>query len=113
MNKIYEKEINSDDIVGEGFTPFHLHKENKSFCSGTYIHEQDLINIFAIDSKSKGDMKAFINHLVEKFNTNNVQFYCVMGVDLFKKLKGFKQAMVIDPHFNEEVLCLRGIWRND
>ena len=67
MVKIKEEYIDPSKIQGKGFTPFDLRTKNKSMCYGSYLHEENYINIFGVWSKAKGDMKEFIEYLVNPF----------------------------------------------
>lgn len=110
MTKIIEQYIDPKRIMGEGFTPFHIITENGTICTGTFIHEENYINIFGIWSKFKGDMKKCIEYLIKKFNTNDIQFYCIMSWDILWKVKGFTVLVINDTITKEPVLCLRGKW---
>lgn len=109
----YVWEVMKDEIHNSYFQPFQIKTiQNKSFCVGTYIFSENLVNVFLIHSKGKQDMKKMLDYLTIKFNTSRVRFYGVADKEKFSNLRGFEEEYIYDKVMGEKVFCLRGIWRN-
>lgn len=100
--KVFEESVS---MRRAGFIPFVL-RSGIMYCSGTFQIEEDRICIS--DILARQHMKYFIDHLVKKFKTNKILFFCVMDFDHFSGLRDFRRCVIWNGYDTTE--CLEGEW---
>jgi hypothetical protein len=93
----------------DGFTPFHI-ECRRGVIAGSFQHKENRICIS--NCFCKNCLKELIDYAVKKFKTDKILFYNILNPILFEILKGFKRIIIIDPIFDEEVVCLEGRWKS-
>ena len=104
-----EKQIEETIIEGnfDGFKPFKLHLD-KMWVVGTYQEKENRLCIS--HANCEGHFKFFAEYLFKKFRTNKMLIYNVLSTNWH--LKGFIPKILIDPVFQEPVMCLEGEWNS-
>jgi len=102
MFRITGKTVDTNNTV------FEVKREG-SWLEGC-IHDKG-VNIWAVNSVRKGDLKRMLNTVVQKTRKDNITFTMVINDNLKQVLHGFKEGQVWFEPCKEYITVLEGVWR--